>query len=217
MKTCLIIGAAPYDTLPTLSDELLNNSYVVAADGGLKTAIKHGIHVDHFIGDMDSLGDKYLPANLSSTILPIEKDYSDVHTAVMNSLQNGYRDFLFIGCTGGRIDHSLANIALLENLDRHGAKGIILDRQNKILFLSSGKITLERDPNYAFISIIPLDEKVYGVTLYGMKYPLIKATLSRDIPISISNEALEGTVSITIESGRVLIILSRDEDNEREK
>lgn len=48
----------------------------------------------------------------------------------MLALDRGYRDFLLLGCTGGRLDHTLANIAVLLYLLRRGADALMADERN---------------------------------------------------------------------------------------
>ena len=64
-------------------------------------------------------------------------------------------------------------------------------------------------PRYHYLSLIPLDRKVTGVTLRGTKYPLDRADLTRGDTLSISNEPAGPAAEITIASGRALLIRSQ--------
>ena len=206
-KSCIIIGAAPCNTLAFLSEELLKNAFVIAADGGYETAKRLGISVDAFVGDCDSSGLK--PDCDDVTYLPREKDFGDVHTAVCKALSLDCNDFYLVGCSGGRADHYLANIALLEMINENGAGAVLCDEHNEIYFLSDGKKEFAKRKKY--ISVLALDEKIKGVTLRGLKYPLENAEISRACPIGISNEWTEDVCEIDVLSGRALIIISEDE------
>ena len=61
------------------------------------------------------------------------------------------------------------------------------------------------------MGIVPLDYRVEGVTLRGFAYPLERATLRREDIISTSNELLEETGTVTVESGRYYLIESSDQ------
>ena len=60
------------------------------------------------------------------------------------------------------------------------------------------------------MGIIPLDASLQGVTLRGLKYPLTDAVVSRSQVITISNEAVAPTYTISIGTGRALVIESKD-------
>ena len=61
-----------------------------------------------------------------------------------------------------------------------------------------------------YISLIPLDARLTGVTMLGLKYPLKDAVLTRPYPISVSNEAVDEQFFIEIEQGRALVIFAED-------
>ena len=207
MKTCIIIGAAPCKSLDFLSADIIEKAFVFAADGGYATAVANGIKVDAFIGDLDS--NAASPNLKDVTVLPCEKDYSDVHTIVNRALSEGYREIYLVGCSNGRADHYFANVSLLELIHKNGAKGILADECNSMMFVSEGAHRFARERKY--FSLIALDEKLEGVTLKGFKYPLENATLNRDTPIAISNEWTENIAEVEIKKGRALVIFSEDD------
>lgn len=206
MKSCVIIGASPCKNLYFLSEDIWKNSFVIAADGGYETAISNGIQVDAFIGDLDSNGE--MPGISDVTVLPCEKDYTDVHTAVNRALEEGFDKIYLAGCTNGRADHYFANVALLELIHQNGAEGIVFDECNVIRFIREGRYEFKRAAKY--FSIIPLDSELFGVTLKGLKYLLEDATLRREMPVAVSNEWIEDTAVIEIKKGRALLVFSED-------
>lgn len=205
MKECIIIGAAPCNTLDFLSEELLLNSYIIAADGGYKTAKRFSVRVDAFVGDLDS--NDFSPDCADITVLPREKDFGDVHTAVLKALDLNCDTFYLVGCSGGRADHYIANISLLEMISKKGANAVLLDEHNEIRYIENEKVTVATKKKY--VSLLSLDEKIEDVTLNGLKYPLSGATLYRDNPIGISNEVVEESATVCIK-GRALLIFSED-------
>lgn len=56
------------------------------------------------------------------------------------------------------------------------------------------------------LSLIPLSEKVEGIFLEGLKYPLKNETLYRNLTRGISNEFIEYKAKIKIYSGTLLLI-----------
>ena len=112
--------------------------------------------------------------------------------------------------SGGRLDHFLANLCLLEYIADRGAIGILADSQNICFLHQGGEMVLDRQKEFQYISLIPLDSEIRGVTLSGMKYSLDNAVLYRKIPIGISNEAVSDRISVHVDSGRALIVYSKD-------
>ncbi len=220
-KKWIIIGSAPDTDLSVIKPLVDKNIPVICADGGIKTALDATIEPDFFIGDLDS-GNK--PKNLRGIILPEEKDYTDLHTALLWAIEQGARYIYITGCTNGRADHYFANILLLEMLSERGVRGVIMDKQNRILYHSGSKLTVRFGDDsgdlgedeimmpvgFKYVSLLPIDSELSGVTLKGFKYPLNNQTLKRSCPIGVSNELISRTGEIYIASGRALVILSKD-------
>ena len=208
MNTCLIIGAAPCADpgyLVALKDHA---DYVICADGGIDTAKSVGISCDFWIGDGDSSQDE--SDKIASVCLPREKDETDLYCAVQHAVKHGAKSIFIGAATGGRGDHFLANLSLLELLSEQNVYAEVVDECNRFLFHPGGEMKLERDSEYPYLSILPLDRELRGVTLSGLKYPLKNATLERKRVISVSNEAVADEFTVRIESGRALIVYSKD-------
>lgn len=206
-RRAILIGAAPDTVLPHHQDWLYPDDFIICADGGRAKAETFGLRPHWYVGDNDSGGTS---EGLPATLLPSEKDVSDLEMAVDQAFALGYHELVLVCCTGGRADHHLANIGLLEQIHRLGGHGVLLDECNEIQFLAPGQYHLKNRPWYKYFGLIPLDAEVTGVTLTGVKYPLDRFTLHRGSTRSISNEILPGqTAEISIESGHVLLIRSQ--------
>ena len=59
------------------------------------------------------------------------------------------------------------------------------------------------------LSLIPLTEICGGVSLSGVKYPLVETTLNRGASLTVSNEFAGGQAVLRIGSGSVLVCLCR--------
>ncbi len=204
----VLIGSADDGTrLDYLKQQLHQNDFLICADGGRKVAERSGLRPDWYVGDNDSGG---WPGRLPSTVLPSEKDVTDLEMAVHQALKLGYRDLLLAACTGGRADHHLANFGLLEQIAQSGAHGVLVDAYNEIRFLPPGHYTVQNMPFYRYLSLIPLDAEVTGVTISGVKYCLQNAVLRRGSTLSVSNEILDGCCAeIFISTGCVYLIRSK--------
>ena len=122
--TALILASAPereYDYVRELAQQA---DCIVCADGGVRHARACGLHPDLVIGDFDS---GTLPADCEVIRLKPEKDDSDLMCCAREAIRRG-ADTIWIACaSGGRIDHFLANLFLLEYLGREGIDALFFD------------------------------------------------------------------------------------------
>jgi thiamine pyrophosphokinase len=132
MGKCILIGAGDL-TMGELS--VTEEDYVIAVDGGLSYCGLLNVEPDLIIGDFDSMSEqeKLAVEQLQQTVpekicrLPECKDDTDMLAAIKRGLELGYNDFRIYAATGGRFDHTLANIQCLLYLKNHGAVGYLVD------------------------------------------------------------------------------------------
>lgn len=208
---CVIIGAAP--GMPAQSTVDLCKSgkaFLICADGGINKAIAAGLKPDLHVTDSDSGGDK-TPADVERIALKKEKDDTDTAVAVNYGLARGAIRFVLDCCAGGRPDHYLTNIALLEYLSDRGAKGVLIAEKSEIRLLLPGQtMSIGRDPRFKYLSVLPVDEHAEGVYESGVKYPLENAVLLRGRSLGVSNEITADTAAVSVGRGKTLVILSSD-------
>lgn len=210
-KHCILIAAAPEPDLTYVRALLTQkkDAFVVCADGGLRYADELGVMPNLIVGDFDS-GNAPLRGSAEVIRLVPEKDDSDLMCAMKLMLSRGYRSFDLVCASGGRIDHFLSNLSLIEYVFEHGGKCTLRDSKNIVFFHDGGKQLYKRNPDYKYVSFIPLDKVLTGVTLTGLKYPLDNVVLNRSAVISISNEPIADEFSIEIKFGRALVIFAKD-------
>lgn len=219
MKTCIIIGAAK----DNIDLEFVESSvglkekkyFTYCADGGYENAVKLGIKVDKIIGDSDSMHTYEKSFNMIEdetqiVLLPNEKDETDLFACALDAINEGYNEFVLLFCTGGRLDHFMGALAILEYLNSKGAMAMILDSKNLIQILKNDEMEIIKLKEFKYVSIIPLDEMISGVSTVGLKYSLNEETLYRKMGRGISNEVVEKKGKIKIKAGNALIIYSND-------
>jgi len=180
---------------------------IIAADSGYKTAKVAKITPHIIIGDMDSID--ALPESNGIEIIRAnpEKDDTDTMLAVTTAISRGAKEILIAGGTGGRCDHTLSNVFLLEHIEEAGAKAAITDGRNYIRIVKNDTVSLKKR-GYRYFSILALDQST--VTVTGCKYPLKDAPLRRNFPYAVSNEIAPESSHATVEvlSGTVVLIES---------
>jgi thiamine pyrophosphokinase len=180
----------------------------IAADSGFHNAKKCGDRVDILVGDLDSIGNYKLDKKTELLQVPAEKDVTDTQLAVETAIQRGATELVIIGGFGGRADHMLSNLAILEDLSARGVHAVMLNGQNRARFMRSTSTLIPRS-GYKYVSLIAVDPVVRGVSIEGCKYPLKKAKLTRPFQYAVSNEIVGNCALISVRRGAVYIIESK--------
>lgn len=200
---CYVVGAGTnygLDFCPKAED------LVIAADAGLCHLEKQGISADLAIGDFDSL--KSVPKHLRTIILNPEKDDTDMLAALREGIKAGYENFHIYCGTGGRIDHTLANIQTLAWLSENGMRGFLFDRDNIMTAITDGTLCFEKVSD-GYLSVFSHTTKAVGVYLRGLKYELTDAVLTNTFPLGTSNEFIGRESSISVREGTLVVIFPR--------
>ena len=127
--------------------------------------------------------------------------------AIDHAIKGESKQIIIIAALGGRLDHTLGNLALLADarlstidirLD-DGLEEIVVCRDQVEVHGRSGDI----------VSLIPWQGAVSAIQTKGLKWPLNKETLYPDKTRGISNEMLGATASISVGSGMLLVLHRR--------
>ena len=185
----------------------------VAADGGALLLESIGFLPDVIIGDFDSLikaqYQRYEKMGAKILKYPVEKDETDGELALQYCRESGFNNIIIIGFAGGRLDQQLANIFLLEHAFRNGITAFIKEPGLEMGIIDRKKVFFQKIG--ARLSLIPLDEKVTGVTITGCKYLLESGSLLRYKTRGISNIIEQEKAVITVDKGLLLYVLNQSE------
>lgn len=199
MKTCHIVGAGDFfpERFAPAPGEL-----VIAADAGLAHLEALGVTPDLAVGDFDSLG--RVPELPNVTVCPVRKDDTDMMIAVRRALELGYRRLLLHGGTGGRLDHTLANLQTLLFAARQGALAFLLGGDFTAAALRDG--TLRFAGGTGTFSAFCMGPPARGVYERGFLYPLEDASLTADWPLGVSNSFLGGEAEVSVREGALVLL-----------
>ena len=199
----MIVGGAGIREYQRIRESLRGDDWFVYCDGGLKHVQELGREPNLIVGDFDS---HEQPATDTETIvLPCEKDDTDTVYAVKEAVRRGFRDFLLIGVTGERFDHTFGNISLLLYLDSLGIPACILDDYSEMSIISRGTAEVKEDCSW--FSLLNISGTAKGITIRGAKYPLTDGEITSEYQYGISNEVLPGeTVRVSVREGRLLLV-----------
>ncbi len=199
---------------------------VIAADGGVRLADALGLSIDRWVGDGDSLDELGQEAlrrrGVRVTLAARDKDQTDTELALLAAIQAGATRVTMVGVLGGpRVDHALANVMLLGHPAASGRHLEILDVTGRIRLLavpavrtrsasgaSGASVVMDLSGRVgAVISLVPLGD-LAGVTTSGLQFALADAEVGAGSSRTISNVRIEPTASVSVRSGRLLVIES---------
>lgn len=206
-RRCVIIGGATIGDYEVIRRFLRPGDVYYYCDSGLYHRDRLGAAPDLIIGDFDSHPYPDLP--VETITLPTVKDDTDTVSALKLALLRGFEDFLLLGVTGGRLDHTLGNLSMLLRLDTLGKTGKIADDCSEMEIVSGGRSALIPD-TFAFFSLLNISGTARGIRVRNAKYPLENAEISCDYQYGVSNEVLPGrSASVSLDEGRLLLIKVR--------
>jgi len=203
-KRCYIVGAGINFGLDFVVTE---GDFVIAADGGFDHLLKQGIAVDLSIGDYDSISKK--PDHSNTIVLDKDKDYTDTYEAIRHGIAIGYDNFYIYCGTGGRFDHTFANIQALGFLSQDNKRGYLIDKDHVITAITNSSISFDSGCR-GLISVFSYTDKSLGVYLKGLKYELDNYCLTSTSPIGVSNEFTGVDSVVSVEEGTLIVIFPRE-------
>jgi thiamine pyrophosphokinase len=190
---------------------LQKDDYIICADGGTRHALALRVRPDLIIGDLDSTEQgvlrKFKEQDVNIELYPRDKNETDLELAIQRALELNPKQIVIIAALGGRLDQTLANIALLTDprlstLDIRlddGLEEILVCRDRAEVHGRSGDI----------VSLLPWQGAVSETQTTNLKWVLNKETLYPDKTRGISNEMTSDTASISIGSGLLVIVHRR--------
>ena len=219
MKDTIIVSGGNIHkdfALDFLKKNKTENTCLIAADRGVEFFMGTDLEPDVAVGDFDSLsaeGAKYMETLKHTEIrrLKPEKDDSDTQSAANYALEQGTERIMILGATGNRIDHLMANFGLLMLGKIKQVQIVLVDAYNYMSLIESGMILKKEEQFGKYVSFFPIEGEVTGLTLKGFKYPLNSYTLKvEDSGLTVSNEISDPEAEVTFETGKLLMIMSRD-------
>ncbi|MEC0239548.1 thiamine diphosphokinase [Paenibacillus dokdonensis] len=198
---------------PQYIQEIQPGDFIIGADKGALYLIRHDIKPDLAVGDFDSISPqelKHVRAESGRIVEcdPVDKNLTDTELAFEMAIREQPDFIMLVGGTGTRMDHTLANVQMLNRALQHHIECAIMD-QNNYITLTGSQIEVW-DRGYKYVSLLPMTPEVTGITLEGFQYPLENATLKIGESLGISNVLLESVGRVSITSGLLLVIQSND-------
>lgn len=219
MKRILIFANGDLPDLEKARALLRPDDFILCADGGTRHALALDVKPNLILGDMDSIEKDHIhqlqQTGVEIELFPPDKDETDLELAIHKALELNPEKILIVAALGGRLDQTLANLALLAS-SLHASRNVRLDDGVEEILFCRDQVQIEgRRGDIA--SLIPWGEPVHGVQTENLKWRLENETLYPDKTRGISNEMLSDSATIKIASGLLLVIHSRKSSTKNHK
>ncbi len=206
MATALVFaGGDPLRHGATI--RLPDADWVIAADSGLDRAYALGVEVDLLVGDLDSVSADALgrarAADVTVDVHPVDKDHTDLELAMAAAVERGAGRVVVVGGGGGRLDHLLANVAVLAS-DRWAGLAVEALMGDAAVFVVRGSLRLHGSAG-ALVSLLAVGGDAV-VSSTGLRYRLDDDVLAPGVGRGVSNEMEGGEAEIVVSRGVVLVV-----------
>lgn len=207
----LIFANGELPDLEAARSLLAPDDLIICADGGSRHARALGLTPDALVGDLDSIGEEELAgAEAGDTTIvrhQRDKDETDLELALNQALEQDPAFIVIVGALGGRLDHTLGNIALLAD-PRLIRRRCSLDDGVERVVLCRARTEINGAPG-DLVSLVPWGGPAEGVRTDGLRWALRGETLLPERSRGISNEMLGDSARVFVEYGSVLVIHRR--------
>ena len=186
MRRCVIVGGAEIRTYDRVRQYFRPDDFFIYCDCGLRHQKALGAEPDLIVGDFDS------------------HEKPEVFAA-KEAMRRGFDEFLLVGVSGGRLDHTLVNVYLLVMLREQGKRALLVDDYSEMELVGAEKVEIpERFP---FYSLVNITGTARGITETGCKFPLDNGEIHCGYQYGTSNEVLPGQIAVvSVKEGLLLLI-----------
>jgi len=211
MNRILIFANGELPDINKARSILRDDDYIICADGGTRHASSLDLKPALVIGDMDS-ADSVLLKKLQADGVPLElfprdKNETDLELAINHAVGLNPKEIVIVAALGGRLDQTLANIALLSD-PRLSTFNFQLDDGVEEIFFCRNQVEVHGRSGDV-VSLIPWGGEVSGVQTENLKWALNHETLYPEKTRGISNEMITDMATIKIKSGLLLVVHRR--------
>ena len=186
-----------------------NCDLLIAADGGVKHLVGLGLQPEIIIGDMDSIATDMW--NDENSIVRIsyspDKDKSDVELAVEYALEQGCQEITLVAAIGGRLDHTLGNVALVAS---YPGRIAILDGVSTLVAVDKSEKCMLHGQVGTPVSLIPYGSGSFTVRTKGLKYSLGDESL-HSATHGLSNELSLTEACVCVSNGILLVHIENED------
>ena len=180
---------------------------ILAADAGADILLGIGVVPDWVIGDLDSIQSG---TDCPNVIQIEDQNSTDCDKLLIKAIELGVNQITLACVEGDQLDHMLAT---LHSAARHPIHVQVALRTGVGRLLISGdRFGIETQLGRR-VSLLPLAD-CEGVSLTGVEWPMVRASLSPLGSTSIGNRAISNQVVAEVVNGVAFLYVERLEDEE---
>lgn len=189
---------------------------LVAADGGARFLLEHGLCPHVAVGDFDSLAarDVRRLRDAGSEVVrhPVRKDATDGELAADEAVRRGAVELVLAGGLGA-LDHTLGHLALLRRLEARGVAARLASPRLAVRVAAApAALTLDAPPGTR-VSVAPLGVDAV-VSLEGLEYVLNRGVLPAAACLGLGNAvAAPGPARVLLHEGVVAVLVEDGDES----
>ena len=209
--TTAIVVAGGDEVDDQVMARLPKDALVVAADSGATQAARLGLTVDVLVGDFDSLAaddvDRAERQGATVERHPPDKDKTDLKIAIDAAVARGAAEIVVVASTGGRVDHTIANVLVLASPAYAAVQVDALIGPARLHVVRGGRPRdIEGTPG-ELVTLMAMNGPAIGVTTEGLAYALDGDDLRPGTSRGVSNVFTEAIARIALGEGTLLAIV----------
>lgn len=205
---CVIICGSPEFNADFIKNSVNpKTDYIICADGGYLTAKKAGLKADLFVGDFDSYQGE-VSDKIDVVKLKVHKDDTDSMYCAKIAVEKNFKEVVLFGATGARLDHTFANICVLDYLNENGVNAYIENEKETVQILTVGEYKYNK--NGKTFSVFPFGCESIKISYEGnVEYPANNLLVKSSYAVGISNIFRGESVKVRLLSGKALFIVNK--------
>jgi thiamine pyrophosphokinase len=176
---------------------------LIAADGGANHLSAWALKPSVIVGDMDSLSEDAWREARDIIRIPYmkEKDKSDTELALEYAFSQGCEHVVLLAASGGRLDHTLVNVALVAG---HPGRVALLDGDCLLTAIDNRENCCIRGEQGSMVSLIPYRDMPVKLKTAGLKYPLCDEPFAY-ITQGVGNQLVQERAEVEVAEGVLLV------------
>lgn len=191
-----------------IRDLLPQPRLIACADGGANKAASLGYKPDLIVGDLDSFVQAGEAFRKTEIVKISSQDNTDFEKTLNVLLDRGFREFLVVSFSGGRIDQTLANLQIAYEYSKRCK--LVLADEKFLIYPVQENVELDVADDATCVSLIPMEDGTCASTS-GMKYELDHAFLRKGGQ-GISNKAKKDRIEVMVHKGGVLVFVGNSNE-----
>jgi thiamine pyrophosphokinase len=206
MSVTVIVASAPWRWRVPFVELVRGADSVLAADGGANHLARIGVRPDAVVGDLDSILARVRRwVGEERMVLRPDQEFTDLHKTLAYAFdEHDATHVTVLAGTGGRIDHTMENLALLARWAVRGRLELRDEHHRIMPVIESLEVETRAGQE---VSLMPVG-RCERVWTRGLRWALAGEPLDLSGRTGISNVAESERTEIRVDGGVVLVFLS---------